>query len=63
VEALLDRGANINYVNRFGKTALHYTAAAGTIMIMKVVVIMMMKVVVIMMMKVVVIMMMILMMR
>jgi len=29
VEALLDRGANINYVNRFGKTALHYTAAAG----------------------------------
>lgn len=29
VEALLDRGADINYINRFGRTALHYTAGAG----------------------------------
>jgi hypothetical protein len=29
VEALLDRGADINHVNRAGRTALHYAAAAG----------------------------------
>ena len=29
VEALLDRGADINYQNRIGRTALHYAAAAG----------------------------------
>jgi hypothetical protein len=29
VEALLDRGADINYQNRHGRTALHYAAAAG----------------------------------
>ena len=29
MEALLDRGANINYVNRAGRTALHYAAASG----------------------------------
>jgi hypothetical protein len=29
IESLLDRGADINYRNRFGKTAVHYTAQAG----------------------------------
>ena len=29
VEALLDRNADINYVNKFGRTALHYAALAG----------------------------------
>ena len=29
IEALLDRGADINYTNKHGRTALHYAAAAG----------------------------------
>jgi len=31
LEALLDRGAEINYKNRLGKTALHYTVMNGNI--------------------------------
>ena len=42
VEALLDRGANINYANRFGKTALHYTAAAGMMMVVMMVMVVLM---------------------
>jgi hypothetical protein len=30
VEALLDRGAEVNYVNKFGKTPLHYAATVGS---------------------------------
>ena len=29
VQSLLDRGANVNYQNKFGKTAMHYTCAIG----------------------------------
>ncbi len=31
VEALLDRGAKIDYVNKFGKTALHYAVLTGNV--------------------------------
>ena len=30
LEALLDRGAEVNYVNKFGKTPLHYAATVGS---------------------------------
>ena len=29
VQALLDRGADINYLNKFGRTALHFAATVG----------------------------------
>jgi ankyrin repeat protein len=29
IQALLDRGANVNHINKYGKTALHYAAATG----------------------------------
>jgi ankyrin repeat protein len=31
LQALLDRGANVNHINRHGKTALHYAAKTGDI--------------------------------
>jgi ankyrin repeat protein len=36
VEALLDRGANINQVNRLGYTALHYAATVGSYLVCRI---------------------------